>query len=337
MLRFIDGGDHLATADINLKWNNSYGVTVSSGTGRFAGNSLKLGAYADGSFLQVTLDNQATWIVGMGLMPSGFPSTSAPIIRLLDAGTQQVELRLNPDGTLSVTRNGTSVSGGTSSFALRAGTYYFIELKVTIADAISANTCKVNVNGATVITVTTGQDLQNTANATANSVTLHGPASNSHIDDVFVCDGTGTANNDFLGDCRVVTLLPNAAGDKSEMAVTGAASNYLAVNGNPQDGDTSYVSSSTTGQIDLYNLADLTLTGTIKGVQIDLTARKDDAGARQMAAVVKSGGTEYAGATFNPGTSYLVFRDIRETDPATGVAWVAGGVNALQAGPKLVA
>src|SRR5687767_1615628 len=128
MLRFIDGGgDHYATSDINAKWTNSSGAVVSSGTGRFGGNSLRLADLASGSFLQKTLDAQASWIVGVGLLVSGFPAAPAPVIRLLDQGTQQCEVRVNPDGTLSVTRNGTALSGGTSSFALRAGTYYFIE------------------------------------------------------------------------------------------------------------------------------------------------------------------------------------------------------------------
>jgi hypothetical protein len=209
MLRFIDGGgDHYGTADINAKWNNSAGVTVSSGTGRFGGNSLKLSDQASGSFLQKTVDAQATWIVGLGLQPSGFPAAPTPIVRLLDQGSAQVELRVNPDGTLSVTRNGVALAAGTSTFALRAGTYYFIEFKATIAAAILANSCQVQVNGQAVVTVATGQNTQNTANASANSVVLHGPAANSMVDDVYVCDGQGSTNNALLGDCRVVTSCP---------------------------------------------------------------------------------------------------------------------------------
>ena len=339
MLRYIDGGgDHYATADINNKWNNSVGVTVSSGTGRFGGNSLKLGDLAAGSFLQKTLDAQATWIVGVGLQPSGFPTSSVPIIRLLDQGTQQLELRVNPDGTLTVTRNGTALSSGTSTFALRAGTYYFIELKATIANAISSGTCKVQVNGQLVITVATGQDTQNTSNATANSVTFHGTASNSMIDDVYICDGQGSANIDFLGDCRVIAVLPNAAGDESEWTLTGTglSSNYQGVSSNPPSGDTAYVSAATVGHTDLYNFADLSVTGTIFGVQFSLYARKDDSGSRTLANVVKSAGTEYAGTTFYPGLSYSFFFDVRETDPATGSAWLVAGVNAVQAGPKVI-
>ncbi len=339
MLRFIDGGgDHYGTSDINAKWSNSSGATVSSGTGRFGGNSLRLADYASGSFLQKTLDAQASWIIGFGIQMPGFPTSAAPLLRLLDQGVQQVELRVNPDGTLSVTRNGTTLSGGTSSFSLRSGSYYFIEFKVTIADAISASSCKVRVNGTDVITVATGQDLENTANATANSLTLHGSVANSMIDDVYVCDGQGSANVDFLGDCRVATVLPNAAGDKSEWSLTGTGltDHYTAVNNNPPDGDTSYVGSSTTGQIDLFNFADITLSGTVRGLQISVYARKDDAGPRTMAHVVKSAGTEYAGTTFSLGTSYVYQSDIRETDPATGVAWTVNGINNAQMGVKLV-
>jgi hypothetical protein len=71
-------------------------------------------------------------------------------------------------------------------------------------------------------------------------------------------------------------------------------------------------------------------------VQFNLCARKDDAGPRTLANVVKSAGTEYAAAAFYPGLSYQVFADVRETDPATGAAWLFAAVNAVQAGPKVV-
>lgn len=184
----------------------------------------------------------------------------------------------------------------------------------------------------------TGQDLKNTANATANSVTFHGAVSATQLDDFYVCDGTGSANLDFLGDCRVITVLPNAAGDKSEMTLTGTGltQHYQAVNDNPPDGDTTYVSSSTLNQIDLFHFADVSIAGTVRGVQISLLARKDDAGTRTMASVVKSAGTEYVGSSFSLGTGYQYFSDVRETDPATGAAWTVGNFNSAQAGVKLV-
>ena len=77
MLRFIDGGgDHYSTAEVNAKWTNSSGVVVSSGTGRFGGNSLRLSDYASGSFLQKSLDAQATWAVGVGLLAVTLPGVA---------------------------------------------------------------------------------------------------------------------------------------------------------------------------------------------------------------------------------------------------------------------
>jgi hypothetical protein len=338
MLRFIDGVDHYATVDINAKWSNSAGVTVGVGSGRFGGNCLRLGDLASGSFAQKTLDDQASWVVGLAFLAAGFPAAPAPIVRLLDRGVNQVELRVNPDGTLTVTRNGTPVAGGISSMSLRVGSYYFIEFKATIGAAIAANSCLVNVNGATVLTVTAGQDLQNTANTTANAVAIHGTTANCCIDDIYICDGSGAVNSDFLGDCRILTIFPNAAGDKSEWTLSGIGltDHFQAVNETTPDGDLSYVANNVTGQTDLFQLQDLSLSGTIRGVQLNLYARKDDAGPLQLAGVVKSGGTEYAGPTFNPATSYLVFHDIRETDPATGAPWTLGGINAAQAGIKVV-
>jgi hypothetical protein len=50
------------------------------------------------------------------------------------------------------------------------------------------------------------------------------------------------------------------------------------------------------------------------------STRKDDAGSRSPRAVVKSGATTANGATRVLGTSYALYDDRLEVDPATGAA-----------------
>lgn len=336
MIRFIDGFDHYATADITKKWNVAPTATINAGGGRFGGNALRVNDVATG-YIRKTLDAQPTWIVGFGIIPTAFTYPNTPVLQLLDQGANQVELRVYSDGTLALTRNGASLAGGLSTFSLKIGAWYFIEVKVTIAPAIAGGQAQVHVNGQLVIDVTAGQQTQNTANATANSIQIAGVVPNTSFDDVYICDGTGLINNNFLGDCRVVQVLPNGAGDQTMFGVVGAVNNWAAVDEIPPDNDATYVFSQTPGQRDLYVLqAFPLLLATIKGIQTVLDCRDDDVGPRTVAASIKTGGTTYDGLAFAPGVTYQFATETREVNPFTAVAWTPADLVALQAGVKLV-
>jgi len=223
MLILMDGFDHYATADILKKWNSG-GAAIAPSSGRSGGGALS----CTNANVTKTLIAGASWVMGCRVQVSAVSALSRGLFSLFDAATLQCDLRINPDLTLSVTRNGTALTGGTSTNSLSTGSYYYVEWKVTIADSIGANSCKVRVNGVDWITVATGQDTKNTANASANQLTL-GPINAISgtwlIDDFYLCDSSGTTNNDFLGDIRVDTLYPNADGTYSQWtpsAVNGA-------------------------------------------------------------------------------------------------------------------
>ena len=115
-LRFVDGFDHYVTADITKKWNSNNSGVISSTAGRRGGGSLRWVSGNSNNAVVKTLDAQATWILGVALSVSSVPSLTSTFLRLLDAGTVQCDLRINVDGTLSVTRNGTALTNGTSTF-----------------------------------------------------------------------------------------------------------------------------------------------------------------------------------------------------------------------------
>ena len=52
-------------------------------------------------------------------------------------------------------------------------------------------------------------------------------------------------NNNFLGNNKIVAMLPASAGDSSDWTPTGSANHYATVNENPPDDDTTYVQDST--------------------------------------------------------------------------------------------
>lgn len=341
-LLFIDGWDHYNTSQLSRKWSTLSGSpTIHASNGRFGSGCLEFTNTNQG-LARTMSGNITSWVVGFAFKIAAL--TNYRMVGLRDAGTLQCELRLNSDGTLSVTRNGTNVSGGTSAATLSINTYYYIEFKVTIADSISASSCKVRINGTDVITVTTGQDLKNTANAYANEIILGSVGSSGgatiDFDDLYILDNSGSVNNDFLGDMRVETLYPNGNGNSSQFVGSDSNStdNYLLVDESPANDDTDYVESSTPNDIDLYTFGNLSTTPlSIAGTQMVILARKTDAGVRTVAPMTRVASTDYTGSNTNLGTSFANIYEIREVDPNTTVAWIAAGVNGAEFGYKLIA
>jgi len=348
--RFCDSFDAYLTADLLLRWTaqylfNSATTTISASNGRNGTSSLRTGptnSNQGAAGVGKTLGSQATWIVGFAFRtPTLNTNPTIPFASLDDGfGTHQIELSFTSGGFLRATRNGTLL-GTATSVPLVANTYAYVELLGTI-DA-TAGVVTIRVNGAQVLALT-GQNTKNTANASADTIVLGmsagvGPGGdNWDYDDLYVLDGTGAANNTFLGDTRVQALRSTGAGHSTQFALGAGTSNWEAVSEATEDGDTTYVDSATAGQIDAYTFGALTpVSGTIPFLQTMLVARKDDAGIRTVADVISDGITDHVGASNNVGTSYQQWLTIHETDPVTSAAFTLANVNARQYGVEEVA
>ena len=342
-LLFIDGFDHYVTADITKKWtaiNSTVGIAASSG--RRGGGALSSGATS--RYVSKTLAASASFVTGFAFSFTTLPSASAVICTFDDVATTQCSLAVNADGTLSVFRStSTSVTNGTSTLSLSANTWFYIEWKVTIADSIGANTCKVRVNGIDWITVATGQDLKATANATANGFRLGGGtgATNfggSIFDDFYICDQSGSTNNDFLGDVRIDTLYPTSDGNYTAFTPSTGSSHFALVD-EATPNTTDYNDGAAVNDRDSYGMGNLSaLTSqTVYGVQVNAAIVKDDAGAKSAATFVRSSSTDGDGASVALGTSQVYVSQVFETDPNGSIAWTETSVNAMEAGVKVTA
>lgn len=331
-LRFLDGFDSYVTADLTKKWPTVNGtMTISAGTGRRSTASLRC-ANQTVSYVARTFDAQGTWTLGVALRFTTMPTSTTDLLRWYDGGTQQCELRITTTGTLQVTRNGTIL--GTSTNALALNTYRYIELRLVIHN--TTGQAEVRVDGASWLALT-NQDTQNSANATADTLrlgviqtTLLG---NLDIDDLYICDGTGSApHNGLLGDCRVDTLLPNAEGSPQQWTPSTGTSHYQLVD-DAAPNTTDYVSNATPTQRELFGMQDLSaVTGTIYGAQLGLAALKSDAGARSVKALIVSGASEALGTAQALSTSQTYLLHVQTTDPATGAAWTETAVNGALCG-----
>jgi len=328
-LRFCESFDHCNVDQLTRKWTMAGGGrTIGTAYGRNGTNGL---ATNSNGFVRKTIDDQQTWIIGCAYY-SVLGEQDKEIIIVMDANYKQIYLR-NPANTsiLHVIR-GDGIILATVLNVFVHNTWNFIELKVKIDD--STGFVIVKKNEIEIVNIS-NVDTKNTANASANTISFSG-MSNVCFDDIYICDTSGSFNNNFLGDIRVCSLLPNGAGASIQWTPSAGA-NYECVDESPANDDTDYVSSATANQIDTYAYADLpAFTGDVKGVQVLICARKDDAGARQIAVVARPGITNHAGAAKDVSDSYLYHRQIWENNPDTTNPWTINEVNAAEFGVKLV-
>lgn len=339
MLEFMDGFDHYNNAtNIARKWDAG-STLFGSVAGRFGGNAIT--QTNNGTGATVTLTSQATRTVGLAWQTNSL-SNAITIVILQDSGTNQVDLRMTTAGQLQVTRNGTVLGISASGSPLAVNTWYYIEFQATIDPTVGAYTVRVTMGGVTTTWISgTGQNTRNTANSSSNQVRIVSSTSTTETyDDLYVLNSSGSVNNTFLGESRIFTSLPTGDDATYKQWTPSAGTNHYAnVNQNPPDDDTTYNSSTTPGQIDLFTFPAISPTGPVTAVQVVLCERKDDVGARTTAVEYRSsGGTNYVGVNnFSPGSSYLMDRQIYETDPATSAAWTVSGVNGGEFGINCIA
>ena len=334
-LRFMDGAELGA---VSQKWTGGTdNISYDAGTPRYGSYSIK-NKYGDFRNFYVTLDAQATWIVGFAYRTSAIGANNIKLLRIQDAGTDHIYLQQKATtGELEV-YNGDGTLLASSGYTISPYVWYYIEFKVTINNTTGSFELKVlGVSQASGTNV----DTQNTANATADRIQFeyHGTGSSINFwwDDIYICDGAGALNNDFLGDCRVDALTPTADTAQADFTPQGGGANYVEVDEIVPDDDTTYVYSSTVGHRDLYTMADMPVSGAVFGLQLAWRARKADAGSRSARRVLKSGVTTDLGTSQPLSDTYQTFLEIIETDPNTGSQWSEAGVNAAEIGFEIAA
>lgn len=312
------------------KWSAVGGGTIEAGRN---GNGLTMPQSTPGALEYTLSDNQQTLIVAFAYKRVSMADVLT-LVNILDGGTVQCSVDSNADGSLTARIEPGNVSVGVSAAGLIVvNTYAFIEMKFVIGNG-AAGSMVLKTDGIQRLNVT-GIDTSATGNAYANKIQIrNNVAFNNKVDDIYVCDGSGSVNNDFLGDGVAVARFPSGAGASAGLTVVGAGANYQAVSENPPDDDTSYVGGES-GR-DSYACGDLpAATSAVKAIQVTARSRKDDAVSRSLAPSVRVGSTNYDAAAQGLATSYQAVSGVWSVDPATGAAWAVSAVNALEIGEVL--
>jgi hypothetical protein len=152
------------------------------------------------------------------------------------------------------------------------------------------------------------------------------------LDDLYILDGNGTLN-DFLGDVRVEAHYPKGPGNSAGWTPSTGA-NWETTDERPPNA-TDYNYTTTLNAQDTLDVEDLkNAGGAIKGIQMLLYHKKNEAGGCLMAPIVRVGGVDYVGADFAPSdSSWRYDRWVHEKDPA-GATWTESSFNAAEFGYK---
>lgn len=158
----------------------------------------------------------------------------------------------------------------------------------------------------------------------------------AYIDDLYVCDATGSVNDTALGPIEIVDLYPSGNGNTSGLTGSDGNStdNYLLVDENPPS-STDYVGSDTEGDKDTYAMGDLTDTPVVVGVVAALYAAKTDTGAKWMRPVLRTSSTDYNGDSEALSESYALHEHAWDQDPNTSATWLYGAVNGMEVGQEV--
>jgi hypothetical protein len=335
-LIFMDGFDFYTTSQVTLNgfsgtpafFSNSYGgVSPRFGYGYFCNPN---GNGNNG--MNRALPTKTSIVFGVAIYWFGNNPNRA-VLQFYDPTGLQVALKSN-GGYLQFYRGGQQLAA--SSAPYRLGWNYY-ELAITIDQ--NNGSLELRINGSTFMKV----ENVNTQGSATNTLTFMDFGASSAwdflIDDVYMVDTLGTTNNTFLGDVRVVCQVASGPGDSAQWTPNGASANWQCTNSIPFAGSpSSFVSSSTPGQVDLYAVgAPPSAVNTVFALQTNLVAYKDDSGTRTIHGLLKSGSTLVETSDYALGTSYQPFITTYDNDPNTSAPWTSAALSQLQIGIKEIA
>lgn len=259
------------------------------------------------------------------------------------ANANQVTVTCQSTGVVSVYRGVPDTGSGTllaqsASPVITAEAFQHVEAFVEFDN--SAGSVEVRVNGVTACSAA-GVDTVNTSNVECSQVYIASRTAGTgtagtgavDVDDVFCYDDTGSFNNTFLGDRRVITLFPNADTLQADWTPVGESTGYECIDEANPDFDTTYISAAppgSPGQLSEFGLQDLPAgVSVVSAVEIVNFSRKTEAGPANITAGIVSNSVPAAG-TDQPMTEIYTYRsDVFETDPDTAAPFTPEAVDDL--------
>jgi hypothetical protein len=279
------------------------------------------------------LTTHDTMIVGCGFYRSTLDACA--IMSFIDTGTLGMWLRVKQEtGELELLRGGATLIATTSGLNIGLSNWHWIEMKIKCHS--SAGEYEVRVGGETVLSAT-GVNTKEGSNDYHDTFGFRPvPSEAPMYDDLYVCDGSGSINNDFLGDCKIVRIDPDGDDTTNWGTSTPSANHYENISEVEGDEDTSYIEETASSTLDLFDYEAVAGLGTIYGVQICTQCRESDAASHSLITPIESGGNQYDDSAQVVGTpDYITAVRVAGTDPDTSSLWTMSGLNAAKFGVKV--
>lgn len=270
MARVFSSGFELNSLTAAMEWDAAVGGTISSTTkrsGGFAGRVSSLASATNQRFRvqYLAASNNGPFYFRFYFRVATLPSAENRIFAASSSTTTgtSVAVYMTVDNTGALRLYTTDGQIGSASAALSTATWYRIEVLVDRTPASGSRICQARINGVQFAGASNlvignnffhayfGGNLNSEAQTTGDWF----------FDDIAINDTTGSFQNTWPGDGKIIHLNPNAAGDSNGFTVqvggtVGAANNYTRVNEIPPNDATSYNGSAVLSAEDLFNCTD---------------------------------------------------------------------------------
>lgn len=344
----MDGPDHLATADLGLKYDSVDPFHIITSGGRYGSNALSASSSSaiNGTFKHLAPGTPFEGICGfnthystLGLGGGGFNfftefaiwNGATPLLTVVCMDSA------NGNGTYRVFRGSYTgtVLGTTSAPCVEVGAHKNVQLRWLIdGSAGEFEIRRENASGVQeVVLFLTGI---NTGSTAWNRVGFW-PGTNEKFSHIWVNDRSGSRNTYFYpATVRVVTTRPDANGTVAWTPSSG--SNFQAVDDTTPNADTDYVAAGVAGLRDRYSLTPISDFDRVYAVQLNHIARKvSSAFSPTLSGIAVQGGGDYLGAAQAVPLPYTDLRTIWDENPSTGDEWTTAEINAGEFGQERTA
>jgi hypothetical protein len=314
-------------------------VTLVAGAGRNSTAALKISSTSTSAGYLIPA--QSTVIVGGWFyIESALPTSQSILLSFENSLVQHAALRVNTAGTLNFLGGGTD--HGTSTEAMSADTWHFVEAKITFHD--TTGSAEIWLDATKVLDLPDIDTRNGTTPGEVNMIWIDWMVSRVlRNDSIYILNTAGSAPaNDVLGNTASVdSAIPNANGATNAFTtqVPGTGSHYEKVDDTTTDDDTTYIESATAGHIDLFGftaLRSVVAGSQVLGVQSTIVARKDDASNnKQIRHVARPGSTNTLQGSDYVGAEYQSHVHLWTTNPDTASAWDSSEIDAGQFGVEV--
>lgn len=239
--------------------------------------------------------------------------------------------------TLSLSLQVGTATTGTAFYTINQSVWYLLEVYVKIHDTEGVVTVK--LDGIEVYSFS--GDTKPGADTTINNIVLGQKTSAVNypaFDDIAINDTTGSVDNSWCGDGRIIALKTNASGDITNLTNSAGTqvNNYTYVDDIPADGDTTFVYGDSENEYDLYGFENpsIPVNNIPKMVWVEGRAKTTGSGTGRM--VIKSSGSEITSGSMALGYEYgVLLSEYYSIDPITSGSWSQETLDAIQAGMKI--